>query len=128
MPDCQVSTAEVFQHQQLTRDRSPLKIARFLEQGTYFTDQFWASQTRNDCEKIVLMLYPAIAEAMNWLSQWSPARMTGTGASVFAVFDTRADAKQVLAKLPGNWKGVVTRGLNVSPLMKAEAEINDIIM
>lgn len=128
MPECQVSTAEIFQHQQLTRDTSPLKIARFLEQGAYFPDQPGAMRTHNDCEKIVLSLYPAIAEAMNWLSQRSPARMTGTGASVFAVFETEKDAKQVLAKMPEDWKGVVTRGLNESPLMKAEAEIKNIIM
>lgn len=128
VPDCHVSTAEIFQHQQLTRDTSPLKIARFLEQGAFFPDQIAEPRTRNDCEKVVLALYPAIDEALNWLSQWSPARMTGTGAAVFSAFDSEIHATQVLAQVPEKWKGMVTRGVNVSPLMKAEAEINNSIM
>jgi len=127
VPDCSVSTGKIFQHQQLTRDTSPLKIARFLEQGAFFPDQIATPKMGNDCESLVRTLYPAIDEALNWLSQWSPARMTGTGASVFSTFDSEAEAAQVLDQVPDRWKGIITRGVNTSPLLDAEAEINDSI-
>jgi 4-diphosphocytidyl-2-C-methyl-D-erythritol kinase len=127
VPDCHVSTGKIFQHQQLTRDSSPLKIARFLEQGAFFPDQNAPTMTGNDCESLVRTLYPAIDEALNWLSQWGPARMTGTGASVFSTFDSEAEAAQVFDQVPDRWRGIITRGVNTSPLLIAEAEINDSI-
>lgn len=123
VPDCHVSTAAIFQNQQLTRDTSPIKIARFLEQGELFSDQTSDLILRNDCEPVVRNLYPEVDVALNWLSQWSPARMTGTGASVFSVFDDEDTAKRVLAQLPRDLVGIVTKGVNVSPLRQAEAAV-----
>ena len=113
----------IFQNQQLTRDTSPIKIARFLEQGDLLSGLTADLNLRNDCEPVVRELYPEVDTALNWLSQWGPARMTGTGASVFSVFDGEADANQVLAQLPGDLVGIVTKGVNVSPLHQAEAAV-----
>ena len=74
-PACHVATATIFSHQQLTRDSTAIKMCAFL-----------AGQSRNDCEALVRKLYPAVDAALNWLSQFAPARMTGTGSSVFAAF------------------------------------------
>jgi 4-diphosphocytidyl-2-C-methyl-D-erythritol kinase len=123
VPDCRVSTAAIFQNQQLTRDTSTIKIARFLEQGERISNLSADLDFRNDCEPVVRELYPEIDSALNWLSQWGPARMTGTGASVFSRFDEEADAKGVLAKLPRNLVGIVTKGVNISPLHRAEATV-----
>lgn len=123
VPDCHVSTAAIFQNQQLTRDTSPIKIARFLGQGDLFSGLIADLNLRNDCEPVVRELYPQVDTALNWLSRWGPARMTGTGASVFLVFDGEADANQVLAQLPGDLVGIVTKGVNVSPLHQAEAAV-----
>jgi 4-diphosphocytidyl-2-C-methyl-D-erythritol kinase len=123
VPDCHVSTAAIFQNQQLTRDTSPIKIARFLEQGDPFLALSADLKLRNDCEPVVRKLYPEIDTALNWLSQWGPVRMTGTGASVFSDFDDEADANRVLAQLPRNLVGFVTKGVNISPLHQAEAMV-----
>lgn len=111
-PACHVSTATIFSHQQLTRDSTALKICAFL-----------AGQSRNDCEALVRKLYPAVDAALTWLSRFAPARMTGTGSSVFAAFSQETQARAVLAQLPtgtsgalAGLKGFVARGINRSPL------------
>ncbi|MDX1490228.1 MAG: 4-(cytidine 5'-diphospho)-2-C-methyl-D-erythritol kinase [Pseudohongiellaceae bacterium] len=106
-PGCHVSTKEIFSHQELTRNSTAIKMAAFL-----------ARQTRNDCENIVRKLYPEVDQALVWLSKRATARMTGTGASVFAPFATEAEATAVLAQLPKKWKGFVAQGLDNSPLPK----------
>lgn len=105
-PQCTVSTAEIFSNKDLTRDTPNITVAAFLEQGG-----------RNDCQNLVRKLYPPVDQALNWLSQFaSNARMTGTGASVFAAFDTEAEAQNVLALAPKNLPGFVARGIPQSPL------------
>ena len=64
-------------------------------------------------------LYPEVAFALDWLSQFGPARMTGTGACVFADFADRAAAQSVLTQIPANYRGFVAMGVNVSPVHAA---------
>lgn len=108
-PDCQVSTAEIFSHEQLTRDSSAIKMADFLAALTAKRSHLIS---RNDCEAVTRMLYPKVDESLNWLDQYGTARMTGTGASVFAVFDDKESADRTLAALPQNIKGFVAKGIN----------------
>ena len=105
-PDATVGTAEVFKAPELTRDSPPIKIRDFLLTGG-----------RNDCEPVVRRRFPAVAEALDWLGQFGPARLTGTGSCVFAAMPDEAQAREVLARLPGRWTGYVVRGLNRSPLL-----------
>jgi 4-diphosphocytidyl-2-C-methyl-D-erythritol kinase len=102
-PDCHVSTRDIFSNQQLTRNTTAIKMAAFL-----------AGQTRNDCENIVRKLYPQVDNALKWLNEFVDARMTGTGASVFAGFDSEAEAQTLLQQLPTGWRGFVARGLQKS--------------
>lgn len=104
-PDCHVSTAEVFSSQELTRDCEPITISRFL-----------SGEGRNICEDVVTKLYPQVSEALSWLGQYGKARMTGTGACIFASFDSRAQAQQVITAMPAHWQGFVAKGCNCSPL------------
>jgi len=102
-PDCHVSTRDIFSNEQLTRHSSAIKMAAFL-----------AGHTRNDCENLVRSLFPPVDEAILWLNQYGPARMTGTGSSVFASFDSEKEAAHVLALRPSHWKGFTARGLQRS--------------
>lgn len=102
-PDCHVSTAEIFSHKDLTRDTPNITVAAFLEQGSH-----------NDCQPLVLNLYPEVKKALDWLSQYGNAKMTGTGACVFAPFDSKVSAEAVLAKAPAHLKGFIARGVNQS--------------
>lgn len=108
VPPVSVSTAAVFSDPGLTRDTPRTKIPDLL-----------SGEFRNDCEAVVRRSYPEVGAALDWLNSFSPARLTGTGACVFAAFDTEADAQRVAALRPANLGGFVSRGSNRSPLLSA---------
>jgi 4-diphosphocytidyl-2-C-methyl-D-erythritol kinase len=105
-PPCSVSTAEVFSDPELTRNSPPVTISDFLR-----------GARGNDCLAVARRRYPAVAEALDWLGEYAESRLTGTGACVFAAFDSRMEARAVLDRLPPAWQGFVARGLNRSPLL-----------
>ena len=104
-PNCAVSTAAIFNDPELTRN-SPLSTIAALTDGA----------GRNDCAAVVFRRYPQVAEAAAWLGKYAKAQLTGTGACVFAAFEQREAAKQVLAQLPAAWEGFIAQGCNLSPL------------
>lgn len=107
-PGVQVATRDVFHAPELTRD-SPLTTIR----------GFFDSGGRNDCEPVVRQRFPAVAEALDWLSRFAPARLTGTGSCIFASFERAADAERIAARVPDSWRSFVARGLDRSPLQAA---------
>jgi 4-diphosphocytidyl-2-C-methyl-D-erythritol kinase len=107
-PACAVSTRELFQAPELTRNSLPITIAGFR-----------AGLGHNDFEPVVRSRYPEAAAALDWLAAHAPgkrARLTGSGACVFAEFPREADAQAVRAGLPQGWQAFVARGCNRSPL------------
>jgi 4-diphosphocytidyl-2-C-methyl-D-erythritol kinase len=105
-PQVSVSTKEIFSDAALTRDTKPLTMAPFL-----------SGQGRNDLEPIVLRRYPEIAEHLAWLKKHSPqARMTGSGACVFAEFSRQEEAVALHGRLPPAMRGFVARGIELHPL------------
>lgn len=110
-PAVSVSTPAIFQDPELTRDSLPITMARALQGG--------APEWRNDCEAIVRKRYPPIAEALDWLTQHAPSRLTGTGACLFAAFDSQQAAQTVAHMASQHWHSWVARGLNTSPLQDA---------
>ncbi len=118
-PGCSVSTASVFSHPALTRDSTPLKIRDFLLPGggQALRLRTLLDSAGNDCEAVVRTLYPEVDDALCWLSRRGDARMTGTGASVFAPFTERLQAEHWLHTLPGGWHGFVARGMNRSTVL-----------
>lgn len=104
-PPVSVPTGEIFSAPELTRDSEPIKMRAFA------TDT-----TRNDMQATVCGRYPEVAEALVWLSRSGPARMSGSGACVFAVFNSRAAADQVVASAPQGWRVWVAAGLDSHPL------------
>jgi 4-diphosphocytidyl-2-C-methyl-D-erythritol kinase len=111
-PDCPISTGEVFSHPQLTRHTPAIKIAGFPFSGS-----------KNDCETLVCSLYPEVKKVLDWLPCIRETRMTGTGSSVFAAYETEQEARQALQQaridLPGLKSAFVARGVNESPLHQA---------
>jgi len=105
-PPVSVSTAGVFSDPQLIRDCPPITIRDFL-----------AGRGQNVCEPIVSTRYPEVAAALQALSRYAPARLTGTGACVFASFDDEQAARSSWAELSGHWQGFVAKGVNRSPLL-----------
>ena len=73
----------------------------------------------NDCEVIARKRFREVDAALSWLLEYAPSRLTGTGACVFAEFDTESRARQVLEQAPEWLKGFVAKGVNLSPLRRA---------
>ena len=103
-PGCHVSTAKIFNAKDLTRSSLPITIRDFV-----------AGKSINVCEAVVGKYYPQVAEAIDWLSKFSPARMTGTGACLFAKFENYSEADLVIKQLPDKWQGFIAQGINISP-------------
>jgi len=106
-PNVGVPTAEVFQDPDLTRNSVPITIHGFL-----------ASGGRNDCLGVVRRRYPEVALALDWLSEFGPARLTGTGACVFLAVETIDRGREILGKVPPASNAFLARGLNDSPLLE----------
>jgi 4-diphosphocytidyl-2-C-methyl-D-erythritol kinase len=106
-PNVFVSTAAVFQDPELTRNSAPITIHGFL-----------ASGGRNDCLGVVRRRYPEVAHALDWLSVFGSARLTGTGACVFLACETKDLAQEIMRKVPPEFEGFLARGLNDSPLLE----------
>ena len=129
-PKCHASTARIFQHQELTRDSSPRTIRAFLAGGKSFQSLEELIQIGNDCENLVRKLYPEVDRAIESLSEFSKAQLTGTGACVFAPFETHALAENAAETLQANssngqWleEALVVKGVNESPLHRALTEL-----
>ncbi|WP_342005744.1 4-(cytidine 5'-diphospho)-2-C-methyl-D-erythritol kinase [Citrobacter sedlakii] len=73
----------------------------------------------NDCEVIARKRFREVDAALSWLLEYAPSRLTGTGACVFAEFDTESRARQVLEQAPEWLEGFVAKGVNLSPLHRA---------
>ncbi len=108
-PGISVSTADIFQAKELTRNTPKAKIAGFLRGSV-------ADGGRNDCEPVVTARYPEVGEALKWLSKFGDARMTGTGSCLFVALNDHAEAERIRGQLPEKWSGFVVRGINRSPL------------
>ena len=78
---------------------------------------FLESGGRNDFEPVVRARYPEVARALDWLGQFAPARLTGTGSCIFAPCASRNEAQDIVERVPAPWRGMVVRGMNVSPLL-----------
>ncbi len=104
-PDCEVDTAVVFGAPELTRNSVPITIRGFLETGG-----------RNDCTATVRGRFPPVASALDWLSQFGEARLTGTGACVFLAVESAASGEMIQHRIPAPWTGFIARGLNESPM------------
>jgi 4-diphosphocytidyl-2-C-methyl-D-erythritol kinase len=104
-PQVSVSTREIFASA-LTGQSKALTIP-----------PFFSGQGRNDLEAVVVARYPEVAAHLKWLKQRCPqARMTGSGACVFAEFKSETQARALHQQLPGEMRGFVARGLDRHPL------------
>jgi 4-diphosphocytidyl-2-C-methyl-D-erythritol kinase len=100
-PDCHVSTQEIFGAPELTRNTPPITVSAFFE-----------GPVRNDLQPVVESRYEQVRAAITWLSGHGAAMMTGSGACVFAGFDSQAEAQGVAASAEGKFKVFVAKGIN----------------
>ena len=107
-PDCMVSTAEIFAHPELTRQTPPITVQAFFSGGG-----------RNDLQPVVESRYPEVQRAVEWLKEHSTnARMTGSGACVFASLESEQEAHDIAAQAPAGLAVIVAEGLDRLPDMQ----------
>ena len=100
-PDCHVSTQEIFGAPELTRNTPPITVSAFFE-----------GPVRNDLQPVVESRYEQVSTAIKWLSDHGSAMMTGSGACVFASFQSQAEAQRVAASAKGEFSVFVAKGIN----------------
>lgn len=105
VPPVAVATRAIFAAPELTQNPKTIKISGFS-----------AGFGRNDLEPVVCRRHPEVAKHLEWLRRFGDARMSGTGACVFAEFAAEREARSVHSKMPADMRGFVVRGLDRQPL------------
>ena len=105
VPPVAVSTREIFSSLELTRNSQTIKISSFS-----------AGFGVNDLEAVVCRRHAEVAAHLEWLRRFGDARMSGSGACVFAEFATEREARSVHSRMPADMRGFVVRGLDRQPL------------
>jgi len=105
VPPVAVSTREIFASHELTRNSQTIKISSFS-----------AGFGVNDLEPVVCRRHAEVAAHLEWLRRFGDARMSGSGACVFAEFATEREARSVHSRMPADMRGFVVRGLDRQPL------------
>ncbi|HEN3260476.1 TPA: 4-(cytidine 5'-diphospho)-2-C-methyl-D-erythritol kinase, partial [Yersinia enterocolitica] len=109
-PGVNIPTPIIFSDPELKRN-TPIRPLAALLSAPY----------ANDCEPIARKRFREVEQALSWLLEYAPSRLTGTGACVFAEFDTESSARQVLSIAPEWLHGFVARGVNLSPLHRVRS-------
>ena len=133
-PGVNVPTREIYGNlsSELTSPRAVNKMPFSLEaayarmRGTQCQSGSW--KLRNDLERQALALYPLIGQVKRRLIEWNAAAvlMSGSGATVFAVFESEAARAQAMNELSDTgWWCAATRTLNRDKYQAAVTKISD---
>jgi 4-diphosphocytidyl-2-C-methyl-D-erythritol kinase len=109
-PSIEVPTEAIFSAPELTRNSESAKMAVFSE-----------GYGRNDLYPVAAARFPEISRCLDALareSMGSGARMTGSGACVFAAFAAEDAAQRALSRMPDGITGFVARSLARHPLWR----------
>lgn len=100
-PNCHVSTQEIFNAPELTRNTPPITVSAVFD-----------GSARNDLQPVVVSKFEQVKTALDWLSGFGPAMMTGSGACVFAGFDSQDEAQRVAQRARDTFEVFVAKGIN----------------
>ena len=106
-PPVQVPTAAIFTAPELKRD-TPVIHAADWRPGA----------GSNDLQAVAAAHFPVITEYLHWLSAFGNARMTGSGACVFAEFTQQSPAQRVVDQFPKSMRGWLAAGMDKHPLQE----------
>lgn len=109
-PGVQVPTPAIFSSPLLTRNTPPVIMSVFPSNA--------ANNWRNDLQTVACALFPEVEEAVNWLSQFGNAKMTGSGACVFCAFPDEESAAEVAKQAQKRWTSWNARSLKQHPLLE----------
>jgi 4-diphosphocytidyl-2-C-methyl-D-erythritol kinase len=134
-PHVHISTAEIFNSAELTAHLEQTKIKSFSEGGPDRAGSGGQNSLAsgaplagnnlggNDLEPIVRSRVPEVDAALRYLggfgkakARFGGAQMSGSGSSVFAAFETEAQAQRAIAGVPSRWSAWAVSGLSEHPL------------
>ena len=104
-PGFSISTGDVFMHPDLPKKTSKISLAEAL-----------AGVGRNDCELVVKKQFPHLRQMLKDLQQWGPARMSGTGSTLFITMPDEKTAKSTAQAIKCRYNVRAVRGVDRSPL------------
>jgi 4-diphosphocytidyl-2-C-methyl-D-erythritol kinase len=104
-PPVQVPTAAIFGAPDLKRDTLPMRAV-----------DWQPGMGGNDLEAVAVARFPAVAGYLHWLATFGKARMSGSGACVFAEFAGREAGEAVIRQCPAHMRGWLAAGLENHPL------------
>ncbi|MFA6037333.1 MAG: 4-(cytidine 5'-diphospho)-2-C-methyl-D-erythritol kinase [Legionellales bacterium] len=107
MPPVHVSTVAMFKHPQLSRNTAPITVDEYLN----------GYPCHNDFSPLVCQEYPVVRETLDWLKQFGPACLTGSGAGLFLPCQNKAQAQDIIGQIPAGMIGCAAQGQNQSPLI-----------
>jgi 4-diphosphocytidyl-2-C-methyl-D-erythritol kinase len=113
-PGVHVPTPTIFSAKELTRNTPAVRIADFSSEHS--------AKWKNDLQEVACALFPEVKAAVNWLGQYSDAKMTGSGACVFCAFSDEVSVDKVLEKLneqfPDRWQAWKAKALPQHPMLE----------
>ena len=92
-------------HPELPRKSSKISLTEAL-----------AGAGRNDCEVVVKKQFPRLKQMLKDLQQWGPARMSGTGSTLFISMPDEKTAKSTAQAMKCRYNVRAVRGVDRSPL------------
>lgn len=107
MPPVHVSTVAMFKHPQLSRNTASITVDDYLN----------GYPCHNDFSPLVCQEYPVVKETLDWLKQFGPAQLTGSGAGLFLPCQNKAQAQDIIGQIPATMIGCAAQGQNHSPLI-----------
>lgn len=109
-PGVAVPTPLIFGAADLTRDTKAVKMSDFSAGPLGFG--------RNDLQAVAARAFPAVADALKWLSDFGAARMTGSGACVFVAVASESQAEMICQSVPAGsgWRAWKARSMAAHPL------------
>lgn len=110
---CHISTQDIFSAPELVRNTAKIDF-----------NQYSFENTHNDCQPIATSRFPLVAKTLQWLLEYAPSRMTGTGACSFALFETQNEACSVAKNAPKDIKTWVVKTLPQSPVLSDLQTLN----
>ena len=128
VPDAHVDTTRMYKHRDLTRDTPAIKVCAAFD---LFDPLVEGRECRNDFEPLVRRLHPEVDYCLTLLDNFAgslckkssgKAMMSGSGACVFAPFESREQAQAAQSKLSSSDMAInsfVAQGINCSPLHTA---------
>jgi 4-diphosphocytidyl-2-C-methyl-D-erythritol kinase len=107
IPGVQVSTHEIFSDPDLDRNHAPITFQNFID-----------GETTNVLEPVAVARHPSIGKALDYLSDFGVARMSGTGSAVFVAVQTHELADELLQRMPRTFTGFTARSVNHNPVIE----------